>query len=282
MKVVIPAAGLGRRFLPATKSMPKEMLPVVDRPVIHYVVEEAVAAGATNIVIITGRGKRAVEDYFDHNPDLGSIGEARELEELEALTRKVSIYYIRQRMPKGLANAIHCAKHFVGHEPFGVLLGDTINVCTPPLLEQLKTRFTELGGKYSVLSVESVPDSKVKDYGIVQGHEVAPGVLEVERMVEKPRLEDAPSRLGITGAYFLTPSIFRAIEETTPDATGETQLTTALNTLAHQEKVYAVTFQGRRYDIGDRAIWLRTNIEFAMRNPALREAVLAALREYGR
>ncbi len=282
MKVVIPAAGLGRRFLPVTKSMPKEMLPVVDRPVIHYVVEEAVAAGATNIVIITGRGKRAVEDYFDHNPDLGSIGEARELEELEAITRRVSIYYIRQRMPKGLANAIYCAKHFVGNEPFGVLLGDTINVCSPPLLAQLKSRFDALGSQSSVLSVETVPDAKVKDYGIVKGREVSPGVFEVEQMVEKPRLEEAPSRLGITGAYFLTPKIFRAIEQTVPDATGETQLTTALNTLSREEKVYAVTFQGRRYDIGDRAIWLRTNIEFAMKDPALRPAVLDACREYGR
>ncbi len=282
MKVVIPAAGLGRRFLPVTKSMPKEMLPVVDRPVIHYVVEEAVAAGATNIVIITGRGKRAVEDYFDHNPDLGSIGEARELEELEAITRRVSIYYIRQRMPKGLANAIYCAKHFVGNEPFGVLLGDTINVCSPPLLAQLKSRFDALGGQSSVLSVETVPDAKVKDYGIVKGREVSPGVFEVEQMVEKPRLEEAPSRLGITGAYFLTPRIFRAIEQTAPDATGETQLTTALNTLSREEKVYAVTFQGRRYDIGDRAIWLRTNIEFAMKDPTLRPAVLDACHEYSR
>ncbi len=282
MKVVIPAAGLGRRFLPVTKSMPKEMLPVVDRPVIHYVVEEAVSAGATNIVIITGRGKRAVEDYFDHNPDLGNIGEARELEELEAITRRVSIYYIRQRMPKGLANAIYCASHFVGNEPFGVLLGDTINVCSPPLLAQLKSRFDALGGQSSVLSVEPVPDTKVKDYGIVRGREVSPGVFEVEQMVEKPRLEEAPSRLGTTGAYFLTPGIFRAIEQTAPDATGETQLTTALNTLSREEKVYAVTFQGRRYDIGDRAIWLRTNIEFAMKNPALRSAVLDACREYGR
>jgi UTP--glucose-1-phosphate uridylyltransferase len=282
MKVVIPAAGLGRRFLPVTKSMPKEMLPVVDRPVIHYVVEEAVAAGATNIVIITGRGKRAVEDYFDHNPDLGSIGEARELEELEAITRRVSIYYIRQRMPKGLANAIYCAKHFVGNEPFGVLLGDTINVCSPPLLAQLKSRFDALGGQSSVLSVETVPDAKVKDYGIVKGREVSPGVFEVEQMVEKPRLEEAPSRLGITGAYFLTPGVFRAIEQTAPDATGETQLTTALNTLSREEKVYAVTFQGRRYDIGDRAIWLRTNIEFAMKDPTLRPAVLDACHEYSR
>ncbi len=282
MKVVIPAAGLGRRFLPVTKSMPKEMLPVVDRPVIHYVVEEAVAAGATNIVIITGRGKRAVEDYFDHNPDLGSIGEARELEELEAITRRVSIYYIRQRMPKGLANAIYCAKHFVGNEPFGVLLGDTINVCSPPLLAQLKSRFDALGSQSSVLSVETVPDAKVKDYGIVKGREVSPGVFEVEQMVEKPRLEEAPSRLGITGAYFLTPGVFRAIEQTAPDATGETQLTTALNTLSREEKVYAVTFQGRRYDIGDRAIWLRTNIEFAMKDPTLRPAVLDACHEYSR
>jgi UTP--glucose-1-phosphate uridylyltransferase len=281
MKVVIPAAGLGRRFLPATKSMPKEMLPVVDRPVIHYVVEEAVQAGATDLVIVTGRGKRAVEDYFDHNPDLGNVGEAPELEDLEALTRKVSIFYIRQRMPRGLADAIHCAKHFVANEPFGVLLGDTINVCTPPLLRQLHDRFVALGGKHSIISVETVPDEKVSDYGIVKGREIQPGVFEVEDMVEKPSLENAPSRLGITGAYFLTPGIFPIIEGLPPDSRGEVQLTTALNILAKKEKVYAVTFEGKRYDIGDRGIWLRTNIEFALKHPVLRTAVKDACRELG-
>lgn len=281
MKVVIPAAGLGRRFLPATKSMPKEMLPVVDRPVIHYVVQEAVDAGASDIVIITGRGKRAVEDYFDHNPDLGPIGQAPELEELERLTDRVSIFFVRQRQPRGLADAVYCARHHVGAEPFGVLLGDTINVCDPPLLRQLHQRFVELGGASSVIAVETVPTEKVADYGIVAGPEVAPGVFQVEQMVEKPKPEEAPSRLGITGAYFLTPTIFDAIAKTAPDRRGEVQLTSALDHLRQKEKLYAVTFSGKRYDIGDRKIWLRTNLEFALRDPQLRPAVLDLLKGVG-
>lgn len=279
MKVVIPAAGLGRRFLPATKSMPKEMLPVLDRPVIHYVVEEAVESGATDVVLVTGRGKRAVEDYFDHNPDLGGVGESPELRDLEALTSRVSIFFVRQRMPRGLADAISCARGHVGSEPFGVLLGDTINVCKPPLLRQLSDRFRELGGRSSVLAVETVSDAKVGDYGIVKGREVGPGVFEVEDMVEKPALKDAPSRLGITGAYFLTPGIFQAIADTPPDSRGEVQLTAALNLLRSREKVYAVTFEGRRYDIGDRGIWLRTNLEMALKHPVLREAISDLCRE---
>jgi len=279
MKVVIPAAGLGRRFLPATKSMPKEMLPVLDRPVIHYVVQEAVDAGSTDITIVTGRGKRAIEDYFDHNPDLGEIGSAPELLELEALTNRASIFFVRQRMPRGLADAVHCAKHHVGNEPFGVLLGDTINVCTPPPLKQLHDRFLTLGGRSSILSAEMVSPEKVSDYGIVGGREVAPGVIEVEQLVEKPPLEEAPSRIGITGAYFLTPGIFEAIERTPPDAKGEVQLTAALAELRRKEKVYAVTFTGKRYDIGDRKLWLKTNLEFALEDPALRTSLLEWVHE---
>ena len=279
MKVVIPAAGLGRRFLPATKSMPKEMLPILDRPIIHYVVEEAVEAGANNIVIITGRGKRAVEDYFDHNPDLGAIGQATELRDLESLISKVSIYFVRQRMPRGLADAIYCAKSHTGTDSFGVLLGDTINVCDPPLLKQLRGWFDRLGGRSSVIAVETVRDEKVSDYGIVKGKEIAPGAIEVEDLIEKPPLSRAPSRLGITGAYYLTPSIFRAIEQTSPDEKGEVQLTAALKKLTETEKVYAVTFKGKRYDIGDRVIWLQTNIEFALKNPAMRPVVEKILHE---
>jgi UTP--glucose-1-phosphate uridylyltransferase len=281
MKVVIPAAGLGRRFLPATKSMPKEMLPIIDRPIIHYVVQEAVDAGANDIVIITGRGKRSVEDYFDHNPDLGSVGESPELKELENLTNRVSIYYVRQRMPRGLADAIYCAKEHVGRDPFGVLLGDTINVCTPPLLRQLYDKFQELGGHSSVVSVEEVADAKVSDYGIVGGKEVSPGVFDLDRLVEKPSLSEAPSRLGITGAYFLTPTIFRAIEETKPDAKGEIQLTAALDILRSKEKVYAVRFTGKRYDIGDKVLWLKTNVEFALKDPKLRKTLMTIMRDEG-
>jgi UTP--glucose-1-phosphate uridylyltransferase len=278
MKVVIPAAGLGKRFLPATKSMPKEMLPVLDRPVIHYVVKEAVDAGADDIVIITGRGKRAVEDYFDHNPEPGVEG-SPELADLDALTSHVSIFYVRQRKPRGLADAIYCAKEHVGKEPFGVLLGDTINVCDPPLLKQLRDKFVELGGNSSVMSVEKVSEDKVSDYGIVGGKEVAPGVIQVEQLVEKPSLSEAPSRLGITGAYFLTPGIFSAIEETPADKKGEIQLTTALDILRRKEKIYALMLNGKRYDIGDKFLWLRTNVEFALKDPKLRPTLLSLFQE---
>lgn len=281
MKVVIPAAGLGTRFLPATKSMPKEMLTVLDRPVIQYVVQEAVAAGANDIVIVTGRGKRAVEDHFDHTPELNSHEHLPALRELEELSQKASLFYVRQRHPRGLADAIACAERHVAGEPFGVLLGDTIHECTPPLLAQLKGHFDRLGGRSSVIAVEAVPDAKVSDYGIVGGTEVSPGVIDVDRLVEKPRVEDAPSRYGITGAYFLTPGIFEAIRNTPPGRNREVQLTDAMSVLRKTEKLYAVTFTGTRHDIGDRFIWLRTNLEFAMRDPELRERLLPVLRRAG-
>jgi UTP--glucose-1-phosphate uridylyltransferase len=272
MKVVIPAAGLGTRFLPATKSMPKEMLPVVDRPVIQYVVEEAVAAGADDIVIVTGRGKRAVEDHFDHNPELNTEEVQSALRGLDALSQKATLFYVRQRHPRGLADAIACAHRHVGDEPFGILLGDTIHDCEP-------SHFERLGGLSSVLAIEEVPDSKVQDYGIVGGVEITPGVFEVERLVEKPALADAPSRYGITGAYYLTPTIFEAIRHTPPGRNKEVQLTDALSRLLKTEKVYGVTFRGIRYDIGDRYLWLRTNFEFALRDPELRARLLPFLRK---
>lgn len=279
MKVVIPAAGQGTRFLPATKSMPKEMLPVLDRPVIQYVVEEAIASGADDITIITGRGKRALEDHFDHNPELAKYNELPAMRGLEVLADRATIHFVRQRSPRGLADAVACAARHVGNEPFGVLLGDTINVCHPPLLRQLWDRFEELGGHASVLAVEQVPDEKVSDYGIVAGPEVRPGVIEVQRLVEKPTLAKAPSRLGITGAYVLTPGIFEAIRSTPPGRNQEVQLTDAIDRLREKEKVYGVTFQGIRYDIGDRFLWLKTNMEFALREPELRDRLRPYLKE---
>ncbi len=267
MKVVIPAAGLGVRFLPATKSQPKEMLPIVDRPVIQYVVEEAVAAGADDILIVTGRGKRSLEDHFDFSPELAKWSDHPELTRLEELNRKARIHFVRQREPRGLADAIACARHHTGSEAFGVLLGDTINVCEPPLLRQLWDRHEQRSA--SVLAVEEVPDEKVGDYGIIGGPEVEPGLYRCERLVEKPSLADAPSRLGITGAYVLTPDIYSAIEKTPPGVGGEVQLTDALQRLARTHPVYGATFQGTRYDIGDRFLWVRTNLEFALRDPEL-------------
>ncbi len=279
MKVVIPAAGQGTRFLPATKSMPKEMLPVLDRPVIQYVVEEAVASGADDITIITGRGKRALEDHFDHNPELAKYNDLPAMRGLEHLAERATIHFVRQRSPRGLADAVACAAKHVGNEPFGVLLGDTINLCEPPLLRQLWDRFEELGSRSSVLAVETVPDSKVSDYGIIAGPQVRPGVFEVKQLVEKPTLAKAPSRLGITGAYVLTPAVFEAIRSTPPGRNDEVQLTDALDLLRKGEKVYAVTFQGVRYDIGDRFLWLRTNMEFALRDPELRDRLRPYLKE---
>ena len=276
MKVVIPAAGLGLRFLPATKSMPKEMLPVLDRPIIQYVVEEAVDSGADDILIVTGRAKRAVEDHFDYSPE---HGDHRALGRLDELSSRANMFFVRQRRPKGLGDAVLCAERHVGNESFGVLLGDTINVCEVPLLRQLHDRFVALGGNASVVAVDVVPDSKVSDYGIVAGEEIAPGVIEVRSLVEKPTLAEAPSRYGITGAYWLTPTIFECLRKTPPGRNGEVQLTDGLKKLLEREKLYAVTFVGTRYDIGDRFLWLKTNIEFALRDPEYGERLRAFLAE---
>jgi len=276
MKVVIPAAGLGTRFLPATKSQPKEMLPVLDRPIIQYVVEEAVASGADDILIVTGRGKRALEDHFDQSPELAKWNDRPELRALDALSRKARIHFVRQREPKGLADAVACARHHTGDEAFGVLLGDTINVCDPPLLRQLWTRYERQHAP--ILAVEPVPDAKVGDYGIIDGPEVEPGLYRCERLVEKPTLADAPSRLGITGAYVLTPEVYSAIDRTEPGVNGEVQLTDALQLLARERPVYAATFRGTRYDIGDLYLWLKTNLEFGLRTPELGERLRQSLR----
>jgi len=268
VKVVIPAAGLGTRFYPATKSQPKEMLPVVDRPVIQYVVEEAVASGADDILIVTGRGKRALEDHFDLSPESEPSHRHPELEPLAELVHKAQIHFIRQREPRGLADAIGLARQHTGSEPFGVLLGDTINVCDPPLLRQLWDRYEKLHAP--VLAVEPVPEAKVHDYGIVEGDEVEPGLYRCRRLLEKPETGDTPSRLGMTGAYVLTPSIYAAIDRIAPGARGELQITDALAVLAQTEPVYGATFHGVRFDIGDRDLWLRANLEFAYRDPAHR------------
>jgi UTP--glucose-1-phosphate uridylyltransferase len=269
VKVVIPAAGRGTRFLPVTKSQPKEMLPVLDRPIIQYVVEEAVESGADDILIVTGRGKRALEDHFDHSPELEGNGRYPELEQLAALATKARIHFVRQREPRGLGDAVSLARHHTGDQPFGVLLGDTINVCTPPLLRQLWDRFEQ--HRAVVIAVEPVPDEKVRDYGIVEGVEESPGWIRCTGLLEKPAPTQTTSRWGITGAYVFTPAIYSALDRTQPDARGEIQLTDALQRLSGSEPVYAMTFRGTRYDIGDRYLWLRTNIEFALQRPEYRE-----------
>lgn len=275
MKVVIPAAGLGTRFLPATKSQPKEMLPVLDRPVIQYVVEEAVASGADDILIVTGRGKRALEDHFDLSPEFGVPGRFPEVQRLTDLVKGTRIHFVRQGEARGLADAISLARHHTADQPFGVLLGDTINVCDPPLLSQLWRHFQRRHAP--VIAVEEVSDDKVQDYGIVEGEEVTSGVYRCRRLLEKPRPDQTPSRLGITGAYVLTPEIYAAIDKTLPDSRGELQITDALQILAGRSAVYAATFRGIRYDIGDRLLWIEANIEFALRDPAYRSKLRPVL-----
>ena len=282
MKAVIPAAGLGVRFLPLTKEEPKEMLPVVDRPAIHWVVEEAVAAGATDLLIVTGREKRAIEDYFDASPKWDAVlrnGHAvpgyRELEELAS---KVHFHYVRQKEPRGLGDAILQAEKHVGREPFLVILGDTINVAEPPVARQLWDAYEKL--RHPVLAVEEVRREKIPDYGIIApGSKVDERTLEVADLVEKPPAERAPSNLGITGTYVLTPSVFPAIRETEPGRNGEVQPTDALRILRRTEPVYAYRFAGRRYDIGTKEDWFRAHVELSLQRAEFKDAARTFLRE---
>jgi UTP--glucose-1-phosphate uridylyltransferase len=252
-KAVIPAAGLGTRFLPATKAQPKEMLPVVDKPVIQYVVEEAIASGIEDILIITGKGKRAIEDHFDK-----SNIDNKFLNEIDEMVNHVNILYTRQREPRGLGDAVYYAKSFVGDDPFALLLGDTITIpeCTKELIEN----YEEF--KTSIIAVEKVPKEKLSSYGIIRGKKVEGDIHIVDDLVEKPAPEDAPSNLGIIGRYILTPAIFNAIEQTPPGKGNEVQLTDALRLVA--EKKYAYVYKGRRYDIGNKLDWLKSNIELSL------------------
>jgi UTP--glucose-1-phosphate uridylyltransferase len=281
MKVVIPAAGLGTRFLPVTKSMPKEMLPVLNRPVIQYVVEEAVAAGGDDIIIVTGRGKRAVEDHFDLNPELESRASHPELRRLEELSRKVTIHFVRQRVPLGLAHAIACTERHVGGEPFGVLLGDSIHSGRPPVLTQLEIARDRWAPGGSAVDLEIVPEELVDHYGIVRGTPLELGVLRVDKLVEKPRASEAPSRLALTGAYLLSPSIFDAIRATPLGPRGEVELTDALDWLAAREPVVGAVTEGARFDTGTPPLWFETNVRFALRDPDYRDRLLRILREEG-
>ncbi len=282
MKAVIPAAGLGVRFLPLTKEQPKEMLPVVDRPAIHWVVEEAVAAGATDLLIVTGREKRAIEDYFDASPKwdaaLRNSQDIRAYKELEALSAQAHVHFVRQKEPRGLGDAVLQAEKHVGHEPFLVTLGDTINVADPPVAKQLWDTYERV--RHSVLAVEEVRPEKISDYGIIKpGKAVDDRTLEVADLVEKPSPKDAPSRLGISGTYVLSPSIFDAIRATPPGKNGEVQLTDALRILRRTELVYAYRFTGRRYDIGTKMDWFRAHVELTLQSAEYKEAATAFLKE---
>lgn len=279
-KAVIPAAGLGTRFLPATKAQPKEMLPVVDKPAIQYIVEEAVASGIEDIIIITGRGKRAIEDHFDKAYELESILEGKmdfeRLREIREIVNLVDIHYIRQREPKGLGHAVYCARKFVGDEPFAVLLGDDIVVSETPCLRQLIEVYDEYGG--TVLGVQEVPTAEVSRYGIVDpksSEEIKPEhrqqVWPVQDLVEKPSVEKAPSNIAILGRYIIQPEVFHYLEKQTPGAGGEIQLTDALRKLREVGPLYAYSFEGRRYDIGTKLGYLQATVEIALEREDLKD-----------
>ncbi|ACB86097.1 UTP--glucose-1-phosphate uridylyltransferase GalU [Natranaerobius thermophilus] len=279
-KAVIPAAGLGTRFLPATKAQPKEMLPILDKPTIQYIIEEAVESGVEDILIITGRGKRAIEDHFDRAIELEETLEEKgkqDLLEKVRETNEIDIHYIRQKEPLGLGHAVLCAKKFIGNEPFGVLLGDDIvrNGGGAPCLKQMIDLYEQEDA--SVIGVQEVPEQDVSRYGIVEnGAEVSKGAYQVNQLIEKPPVEKAPSRLAIMGRYVISPTIFDYLEKTGPGSGGEIQLTDALNDLAKVEKVYAYPFKGTRYDAGDLLGYLKTTVEFALE----REDVKDEFKEY--
>ena len=280
-KAVIPAAGLGTRFLPATKAQPKEMLPIVDKPAIQYIVEEAVQSGIEDILIITGRNKRAIEDHFDKSVELELTLEEKEDRELLDLVRNISslanIHYIRQKEPKGLGHAIYCAKSFINNEPFAVLLGDDIvDSKTKPCLQQLIDIYNEYGT--SIIGVQEVPKADVSKYGIVSGKMVDERLYKVNNLVEKPSIEDAPSNIAILGRYIIEPEIFEILEHTKPGAGGEIQLTDALKELSTKQDIYAYIFEGRRHDIGNKLGFLQATVEFALKREDLKDEFISFLK----
>jgi UTP--glucose-1-phosphate uridylyltransferase len=271
-KGVFPAAGLGTRFLPATKAQPKEMLPLVDKPTIQYVMEEAVASGLSEIVIVTGRNKRAIEDHFDAAFELeyylNDRGKVDELAQIKTISDLASVGYVRQKEPLGLGHAILCARWLVGDEPFGVFLGDDIIGQTRrPCMRQLLDVYERHGGP--VVAIERVPKSRIQQYGVISGRNIGDNVWQVDDLVEKPRPADAPSDLAIIGRYVLTPDIFPILAETGADARGEIQLTDALRALKRQRPMYGVLFEGKRFDTGDKLGFLKATVEFALERPDL-------------
>jgi len=280
-KAVIPAAGLGTRFLPATKAVPKEMLPIVDTPTLQYIIEEAAASGIEDILIITGRGKRAIEDHFDKSYELENelkrAGKNDFIEQIEPISSLANIHYVRQKEALGLGHAIHCAKSFVGHSPFAVLLGDDIVHSETPCLKQM----IDVYDKYScsILGVQQVSDDDVSKYGIIKPGPVSDRVYRVLDMVEKPKKEEAPSNIAVLGRYIITPEIFECIENVKPGAGGEIQLTDALSLLASKQPIYAYDFIGKRYDVGNRMGFLMATVEQALRREDLKDDFMEYLKK---
>lgn len=274
-KAIIPAAGLGTRFLPATKAMPKEMLPIVDKPTIQYIVEEAIASGIEDIIIVTGKGKRAIEDHFDHAFELEeTLLKKGKTDMLDSVlkTSNVEIHYIRQKQPLGLGHAIWSARKFIGNEPFAVLLGDDIVENDEPGLLQLMKQHEQIGK--SVIGVKKVSDEDTQRYGIIDPVSVDGKLIEVNKFVEKPAAGTAPSNYAIMGRYVLTPEIFDFLGEHQLGAGGEIQLTDAIQRLNESQSVYAYEFNGRRFDVGEKFGFIETTIEFALKRPELRNQLL--------
>lgn len=280
-KAVIPVAGLGTRFLPATKAMPKEMLPLIDRPIIQYVVEEAIQSGIEDIILITGRGKRAIEDYFDDAPELEmhlkNSGKHVELTKIQEISSLVDIHYVRQKEPLGLGDAVLRSEKHIGNEPFAVLLGDDIIVNCKPCTKQL----IEVYNRYrsSVIAVETVPSDKISSYGIIDGRKIDDSLFSLENIIEKPRPVDAPSSIGAIGRYIFTPELFDSLKQTGKGVGGEIQLTDAIKHLSLSQNVYAYSFFGKRYDTGDKIGYLKAIIDFSLKDKEISEDVLAFLQE---
>jgi len=281
MKAVIPAAGLGTRFLPLTKNSPKEMLPIIDKPAIQYVVEEAINSGIDDIVIITGRGKEVIENHFDVAYELEKIleerGEKEKLNEVRKISEMAEIFYIRQKMPLGLGHAIYMARKHISEEFFAVLLGDDIIVANQPCTKQLIDVYEKYNA--SVIAIQEVEMKYVSKYGIVDAEEVENGIFKIKALVEKPAPREAPSNLAVMGRYILSPKIFGYIEKTKPGKKGEIQLTDALNMMLENEELYAYVFEGKRYDLGDKFDWLRINIEMALKREEFRDRLIELIKK---
>ncbi|MFC9597781.1 UTP--glucose-1-phosphate uridylyltransferase GalU [Peribacillus butanolivorans] len=280
-KAIIPAAGLGTRFLPATKAMPKEMLPIVDKPTIQYIVEEAVASGIEDIIIVTGKGKRAIEDHFDFAPELEQNlmekGKSELLDKVQYSTNLANIHYIRQKEPKGLGHAVWCARKFIGDEPFAVLLGDDIVQSDTPCLKQLINQHEETN--HSIIGVQTVPNEETNRYGIIDPAYQDGRLYQVENFVEKPALGTAPSNLAIMGRYILTPEIFSFLDQQEAGAGGEIQLTDAIQKLNQLQQVFAYDFEGKRYDVGEKLGFVKTTLEFALQNEEIKDELVEFLKQ---
>jgi len=279
-KAIIPAAGLGTRFLPATKAMPKEMLPIIDRPTIEFIVEEAVRSGIKEIMIVTGKGKRAIEDHFDNNFELEQnliLKDKMDILSKVRYSSGIDVHYIRQKEPKGLGHAIWSARHFVGNEPFAVLLGDDIIKSEEPCLKQLIHQFEQ--NNSSIIGVQEVPREETNRYGIIDPISNENGLYKVKSLVEKPKTSEAPSNIAIMGRYILTPEIFNILENQKPGAGGEIQLTDALVELNKIQNLYAYEYQGKRFDVGEKIGFIKTTIEFALENEELNEEVFRFMKD---